>query len=97
MARITVSKEIDPVSIRQALGGIDVMLSAGDEPYLSGPVDVIADVDEATLQAAIDASSPPKTPDDELRAAIEAATTLDELKAALLGTNRPARVVGRAT
>ena len=43
------------------------------------------------------APAPVSDPDADRRTAIEAATTLNELKAALLGTNRPARVAGRPT
>jgi len=38
---------------------------------------------------------PPPDPDEELAKAIEAATTLDELKAALLGRLGKAKVAGR--
>lgn len=59
-------------------------------------------VDEQTVRQVVGdhdptPPDPPPDPDDELRAAIEGATSLNELKAALLGTNRPARVASRPT
>jgi translation elongation factor EF-Tu-like GTPase len=64
---------------------------------------VIADPDStvttAALQAALDAHVPTPEPDpeDEFRKAVEAATSLDALKAALLGTKGPGAEPRRAT
>ena len=92
MAEITVTKAIDPSAIKAALGGVDVFTS-GSDPLGAGEKRVIADVDEATLQAAIDGYAPPTDPDDEFRAAVETAVAdepagspLRKLAGVLLGT-----------
>jgi hypothetical protein len=48
----------------------------------------------AELDAIVNAPEPPD-PDEELAVAIQAATTLDELKTALLGNGKLARVKGK--
>lgn len=58
----------------------------GDELVIAGPEDRDA------VQAVVDAHVPPApgpNPDDEFRKAVEAATSIAGLKAALLGTSGP--------
>lgn len=57
------------------------------------------DVEEASVQGAVDAHVPvaPPDPDDEFRTAIEAATSIADLKAALLGTQGPGAEPRRPT
>lgn len=75
-----------------------VMTVSGDGKRLELRVPDTAD--EAAIRsvvAAHDASppAPPPDPNEELDAAIAAATTLEELKDALRGMSRPGRVAGR--
>lgn len=86
----------------------DELLAAGVVPELvegDGEtcwITVADDADAELVRQVVDAHdptppAPPPDPDEELAAAIEAATTIEELKHALLGNTRPARVAGRPT
>lgn len=75
-----------------------VMIVSGDGSTLT--LGVPDGVDEAEVRAVVEAHDPapppaPPDPDAELAAAIEAATDVEELKAALLGLARPGRVRAR--
>jgi hypothetical protein len=77
-----------------------VMSVSGDGQTLT--LQVPDDANEAAIQSVVlthdpTPPAPPPDPDAELDAAIEAATTLDELKAALRGMTRPAKVRARPT
>lgn len=101
MIRIETDKEINPGQLCAELGRVELRHVAGAH--------VEADTDEVTLRSALDAHvpdpdwtdpeapPPPPDPHDELRDRIAAATTLEELQAALLGTqpDAGARVAGR--
>lgn len=65
-----------------------LVLGDGDELTLDG------EFDAAVVEPVIDGHDPtpppaPADPDDEFRAAVEAATSIADLKAALLGTTGP--------
>lgn len=55
------------------------------DPATGGEVEVSA----ADMESALSAHRPPAGPSDTFAAAVKAATTLDGLKAALLGTDGP--------
>lgn len=78
--------------------GEAVMLVSGDGAHLS--LTVPDDADEAAIQSVVDAHDPtppepPPDPEDELAAAIEAATDMESLKAALLGKNAKVAAAAR--
>lgn len=90
--------------IAAAVGRDDVVLSGrqpgqsdGEGGTLPGVVVAPDDLDEQTVRDLLAAHQPqaPPDPDRELREAIETASTLAELKAALTGVDRPARVAAR--
>lgn len=90
--RVSYSK---PIDIAQLAAEVGTPLSSSDtEVVVADPTSTVT---AAQLRAAIDAHTPvPKTdPDAELVAAITAATTLAQLKDALIGKGRPAAVAGR--
>lgn len=76
-----------------AAGFTATVYVSGDELVINGP----ADTDHDAVQAVIDAHVPPAPPPDpetEFRAAVKAATSIADLKAALLGNQvvvRPTR------
>lgn len=60
----------------------------------------VSESDRDAVQAVVDAHAPPAPepdPDDEFRAAVEAATSIADLKAALLGTTGPGAEPRRLT
>lgn len=84
-----------PVNLAQLAAEVGASLTASDTEV------VVADPDSAVttaqLKAAVDAHTPAPQPDPdaELVAAITAATSLAQLKDALVGKGRPAAVAGR--
>lgn len=73
-----------------AAGFLDAEVSDNGRGELE--VSGVADGDRDAVQAVIDAHvppPPPPDPDDEFRKAVEAATSIADLKAALLGTVGP--------
>lgn len=73
--------------------GVDVLVVAGT----SGQDHLDVDVVQAVIDSHVP-TAPPTDPDDDLRAAIEAATDFASLKAALLGSkpSHAARVAARS-
>ncbi len=75
--------------------GCSPVQGRGDDIWITVP----DDTDDAAIAAVVAAHDPTPAPesdaDAELAAAIEAATTLEQLKAALLGRVRAAKVKGR--
>lgn len=88
-------KQVDLAALDADTGGHGLCSSDDEVVAVEG-----SPVTAEQLQAALAAHTPPDTvdPDDELRAQIEAATTVADLKAALLGTKpgQVARVAGRS-
>lgn len=98
--RVTIDRyDAEPEALREALRDqdhdCDLIVHSG-EWVVFGPALVPDDVRAAVDQWATDTGAIVVTdPDDELRDAIEAATSLDDLKAALVGANQPARAAAR--
>jgi hypothetical protein len=85
------------INLAQLAGEVGAALAASDTDVVV--VDEDSTVTSDALQAAVDAHVPAAEPDPdaEFRKAVEAATTLDALKAALLGTKGPGAEPRRAT
>lgn len=77
------------IDLEQFAAEVGAALCASDTEVVVADSD--APVTAAQLQAALDAHTPAPTPDPdgEFRQAVEAATTLAALKAALLGSTGP--------
>lgn len=83
------------VDLTQLTVEVGAALTASDTEVVVADPD--STVTAAQLRTALDAHTPAPDPDPdaELVAAITAATTLAQLKDALIGKGRPAAVVGR--
>jgi hypothetical protein len=77
------------VNLAQLAAEVGAALAASDTEVVVA--DPSSSVTAAALQAALDAHTPavPPDPEAEFRKAVEAATSLDALKAALLGSTGP--------
>jgi hypothetical protein len=94
MSRITTTKAVDLAAVRATLG-VGVLASAGDDARATS-IEVIAEVDEATLRAAVDGYVTPPDPAAQFGQAVAAIDTskvtdpaakaaFDEIKAVLTG------------
>lgn len=89
-ARVTPTKPINLAQLDREMGGVGLSAALDDSDAV---IEVVAPepVALSDLQAAADAHAAefPPDPDDEFRKAVEAATSVADLKAALLGTAGP--------
>lgn len=92
--RVPLTKAIDLAQLTAEVGA--ALTASVTEVVIADPDSTVT---AAQLKAALDAHTPvpPPDPDAELVAAITAATTLAQLKDALVGKGRPSAVVGRPT